>query len=258
MKIFKSLLVLFLTIGLGMSSNAQVIAVPVNGQGDKGAAGSTNQNEVKEPIADVQSNAIDIKRDENTVQSNWKIIYREEAQLLKELSQKNIKVNVDSMFDYFNNQKIMSGGNSKSSLMIIPLTSLLKAMKMDSTYSKKIMAQNKIYGTLKLQSNEDKDVEVAIRYKALSNGFTINTFDLFSHVLPPFIVTNEKNQIYAYRIFLETFFTNYPEVIYNCSKSFQRKLELKQYDSLYNMHLTSGNIIDLRPKTENNQNKQTK
>jgi hypothetical protein len=253
MKMVKSVIFIFFTLISIHYSIAQVIAVPANGQGDKGA-GTNSQNEPKEQIKEVQSSAIDIKIDEATAQSNWKLIYREEALLEKELNQKNIKINVDSMFDSFSNKRNMLWGENKITLKIIPINTLTKALKMDSAYSKKIIPQNKIFGILKLQPTNEKDIEINKVLSVFSNGFIINTYDLFTNVLPPYIVTDkDKTPNYSYRVFLETFFTDYPELLYNCSKAFQRKLELKQYDSLYNMHLTSGNIIDLRPKTEKNQ-----
>jgi hypothetical protein len=253
MKMVKSLIFIFFTLITVNNSIAQAIAVPWNSQGDK-SAGTNSQNEPNEQIKEVQSNTIDIKIDEVTAQSNWKLIYREEALLEKELNQKNIKINVDSMFDSFLNKRNMLGGENKITLKIIPLNTLTKALRMDTAYTKKIIPQNKIYGILKLQPSIEKDTEIAKVLSAFANGFTINTYDLFTNVLPPYIVTdNDKTPIYSYRVFLETFFTDYPELLYNCSKAFQRKLELKQHDSLYNIHIASGNIIDLRSKTYKNQ-----
>jgi hypothetical protein len=165
-----------------------------------------------------------------------------------------IKLNRDSIYLAFLNDRLLYQNELVDfiSIKIIPNTFLEKIVLTDPNLYKSITVRNKIFSTITIR-NEQEAVEIKKNYlmlEQLSAGFQLNTYQMFSEVLPTILISSEEMTVDTYKSIIENYFRTMPELIYHCNVEFLKLLENKEYALMYALHKDTANKIKMI--TENN------
>lgn len=240
--IFKAVFLAYLFFLLTLSPLVSVSQVntfkPADSKDGKGGSQSTENNNESNTGAN------------NEIIEGKKLFMQQDLNEANEENLKAMKVNYDSLYSVFLNNKTIAEGESKLVSKYFFNKRISKIYQIDTALFNKIEHVNKLYCKIvydKSNADEAQLNNINLIQEMAAADARIKTTEIINFMLPPLVIFDAyKLAAKDYEKLVNQFFSKAPELIYLCNKNFIKMLELKQYNKLLKLHLASTNVIDFR------------